>query len=170
MVQLRCTKKVRDSLGIKDSELLKCEETNAILGNWYVNIFTINRRKAWLFMNEKTLFSFVIIGVKKSNSKDMPFHLKRGLAHILTIEKFNENQINRVLVDFEDIEITKTNNRNVIGNMIDLKKMYEYLIYYEGGLNSCNLTNIILEMNRTPQSNLQGNFSIEKVKEILDKI
>jgi hypothetical protein len=169
MVQLRCTKKVLDALGIKPSELFECKEVNSLLGNWYVNLFNIDRRKALLFMSEKTLFSFMLFGVKKTNIKDMPLFLLNGLTRLLQIEGFTEKQINEVISDFKNMEITKTNSRSVLGNLNDLKNMYEIMIYHDGGLKHCDLGTIILKINRTPQRNLGWKYSIDVVKEIIEK-
>lgn len=64
MIQLRCTKKVQDFVGIKKDNLCEIAEHESILGNWIANIFIQDRRKVICFMNERTLLSFVLIGVK----------------------------------------------------------------------------------------------------------
>jgi len=73
MLQFRCTAKVQKELSIKPSELVDAKESNTLLGDWYINLFTVDRRKTYIFVNEKTLLSFILVGVKKSNAKK---HLK----------------------------------------------------------------------------------------------
>lgn len=87
MLTFKCTKKVQDYLGIKPIELVcSSEQKNTLLGAWYVNQLTIDRRKVFLFMNEKTLLSFVSIGVKKSKylKEDFP---STFLYHFFTLAK-----------------------------------------------------------------------------------
>jgi hypothetical protein len=69
-----------------------------------------------------------------------------------------------------DIQITKTTNRSILGSLIDLMNMYKCMIYQEGGLKHYDLSNIISKINRTPQKNLSWHLSIEKTKELLEKI
>ena len=70
MFQLRCTGKVLKGLGIKPNQLNNIKKPDSILGNWYVNITTINRRKILLFVNERTLLSFIIFGLKRQALKE----------------------------------------------------------------------------------------------------
>ena len=67
MLQLRCTAKVIKLLGLKPGDLSEIKISESLLGNWYVNLFVVDRRKTLLFMNEPTLLSFVIYGVRKNN-------------------------------------------------------------------------------------------------------
>lgn len=50
MYQLRCTKKVQDALGLKPADLTEVQDENFTIGNWYVNLFTADRRKCLVFM------------------------------------------------------------------------------------------------------------------------
>ena len=51
MLQLKCTQKVLKELGIKPS-VAQAREPDTRLGHWYVNLFTVDRRKTFLFMND----------------------------------------------------------------------------------------------------------------------
>jgi len=69
MIQLRCTKKVQDFIGIKKDNLYEISERESIFGNWMANIFIQDRRKVICFMNDRTLLSSVLTGVKKLKLK-----------------------------------------------------------------------------------------------------
>jgi hypothetical protein len=58
MLQLRCTLKVQKQLGLSPHDLSEVKEPDSLLGNWYSNIFMVDRRKTLIFMNERTLLSF----------------------------------------------------------------------------------------------------------------
>jgi len=120
-------------------------------------------------MNEDTLLSFVLFGIKKTNVRKTPELFLRGLDQLLTIEGFTLNQINRVFEDYDTYEFTKTISKSVIGNMNDLVDLYKYSVAYDGGLKHCDLGELILKINRTPQRNIGWSKSIEKTKELLDK-
>ncbi|EOK5742736.1 hypothetical protein ACM6WG_004276, partial [Vibrio vulnificus] len=79
MYQLRCTKKVQDALGLKPADLTEVQDENFTIGNWYVNLFTADRRKCLVFMEEKTLMSFVLVGYRKEHAKDIGKIFKNGV-------------------------------------------------------------------------------------------
>lgn len=167
MIQLRCTGKVQKQLGIKPSELSEIKEPDSTLGNWYVNITTIDRRKTFLFMNESTLLSFMLYGVKKSNSSRIHEIFLKALNQLLLFEGFGYETINRINDEYLNLEYTKTHSSNLLGNMNDLIENYKYHIYAGGGLQHCDLTTIIREVNRMPQRNIGWEFSINVAKELL---
>lgn len=167
MIQFRCTKKVLDYIGIKNSQLGEFRDTNALLGNWYVNMFNVDRRKTLLFMSEKTFFSFIIYGVRKDNIEKLPNIFLGGLEQALEFEDINNNKIDHIINQCKLIEITKTNSRSILGNLNDLMDMYKIMINHGSGFEYCNLTKIIKRMNRTPQKNLGWKRSIDILREIL---
>lgn len=167
MIQFRCTKKVQTQLGIKQSELSTIKEPDSTLGNWYVNLTIIDRRKTFLFVNERTLLSFILYGVKKSHSPEIHEIFLRALTQLLTMENIGLEEINKIHEEYFDIEFTKTESRKTLGNMNDIIDLYKYHIYSEGGLKYCNLSAIIHEINRTPQRNIGWKYSIDAVKELL---
>lgn len=167
MYQLRCTKKVQDILGLKSSNLAEIRDENFALGNWYVNTFTVNRRKCLLFMEEKTLLSFVLVGLRKDHHKNMGQIFKNGVVQLLELEGVSPFVIKAFEKAPEHIEYTKTDSKKLLGNINDLLATYEYMILYDGGLNLCDLDDITMRINRTPQRNLDWKYSVDVLHEII---
>ena len=167
MYQLRCTKKVQDILGLKSSNLAEIKDENFALGNWYVNTFTVNRRKCLLFMEEKTLLSFVLAGIRKDHHKNMGKIFKNGVVRLLELEGVSPFVIQAFEKAPEHIEYTKTDSKKLLGNMNDLLATYEYRILYDGGLNFCDLDDITMRINRTPQRNLDWKYSVDVLHEMV---
>jgi hypothetical protein len=167
MLQLRLTKKVQTQLGLKPKELSEIKDSDSLLGNWFVNIFVVDRRKTLIFVNEKTLYSFVLIGVKKNNIQYLRKAFINGLKQSLLFESISENEIQRIIGNYNDYEFTKTNNAKILGNTTDLINLYTHKILYDGGLKQCDLTSIIMSTNRTPQRNIGWGYSIDVIKELL---
>lgn len=44
-MQIRCTQKLLKELGVENSELTESENQDSSLGDWYANIFTLDRKK-----------------------------------------------------------------------------------------------------------------------------
>jgi len=167
MLQLRCTLKVLREFGLKPIDVSRARDPDSLLGNWYVNLFMVDRKKTFLFMNERTFLSFIIFGIKKSNVQKMPEVFLRGLDQALTLEGYDASEIDRVFGGYETIEFTKTDSRRMLGNMNDLTSLYRHFILSDGGFNYCNLNEVISKINRTPQRNLGWSMSIEVVRDLL---
>ena len=167
MIQLRCTGKAQKQLGLKPSELSEIKKPDSTLGNWYVNITTIDRRKTFVFMNESTLLSFILYGVRKSNSFRIHEIFLKALNQLLLLEGFDYKIINKVNDEYLDLEYTKTHSPSLLGNMNDLIENYKHHIYSDGGLKYCDLTAIIHNVNRMPQRNIGWEFSINVARELL---
>ncbi|USD62089.1 hypothetical protein J4N45_09090 [Vibrio sp. SCSIO 43140] len=167
MYQLRCTKKVQDVLGLKSSNLSEVKEESFVLGNWYVNTFTSNRRKCLLFMEEKTLMSFVLVGLRKEDHKGIGKVFQNGVNYLLKSEGISPEVLQAFENAPEQIEYTKTDSKQLLGNMNDLLATYEYFIHYDGGLGVCDLNEITMKINRTPQRNLDWKYSVDVLHEIL---
>jgi len=166
MLQLRCTRKVLDQFNISNETLSDPEPTEATLGNWYVNVATIDRRKTMVFMSERTLLSFILFGARKRNSKSLGEMFILGLIQLLELEGFTEKQISSVIGREGLISITKTDNPKALGNMNDLIRIYEHKIWYEHGFKHCDLWQIIRSTNRMPQKNIGWGYSIDLAKEL----
>jgi hypothetical protein len=167
MIQLRCTKKVQDFIGIKKANLCEISDSESILGNWMANIFIQDRRKVICFMNERTLLSFVLTGVTKAKAKYPIESFPIGLEQLLNFEGVDVNAIELVIQDSCNIEITSTNSRKLLGNMNDLIYLYQSLITAEGGLANCDMTSVTMNINRTPQRALDWENSITVTKALL---
>jgi hypothetical protein len=166
MLQLRCTKKVLEQFNISSNDLFDPVPTEATLGNWYVNIATIDRRKTIIFMSERTLLSFLYFGIRKRNSKSLGEIFIQGLIQLLELEGFTENQISSAIGSDRIMTITKTDNRKALGNMNDLIRIYEHKIWYDHGFKHCDLWKIISSTNRMPQKNIGWSYSIDLAKEL----
>jgi hypothetical protein len=65
-----CTQKILRELGNPTLETPQPQSQEG-LGNWYTNLLRIDGKKCFLFTNQKTLYSFLIPGVRKKNLKNI---------------------------------------------------------------------------------------------------
>ena len=142
-------------------------EANTLLGHWLVNLINIERRKALVFMNERSLLSFVVCGITQANTKDLGEVFSAGFNDLLAHENFGGELITKIFADYHAVEYTKTQSRSLLGNLNDLGHQYKILIPHHGGLNGCNLNEVIALVNRMPQSNLGWTYSIESFKKLI---
>ena len=166
MIQLGLTQKIQKAAGIKPVNLCKIEDQDIGLGNWTVNLFNQERRKNVIFLNDKTLYSFVLTGARKEHYANLSEIFCRGLNQLLKIDGFTESQISYLTAGLDDIRFTKTQSKSVLGSLNDLVWHYQFHISDQGGLQFADVGEIIHRLNRMPQNNLEWAYSINAVQEI----
>ena len=122
---LRCTSKVLKELGLVKSKLSSVPGNEAPFGEWYVNLFHLNRRKCLMFTNAGALFSFVVAGVSRKDIKNFPDLFRKELSKALFYEEFSAGQIQEIMKLADKITIAKTINRSVLSSMNQMIFEYE---------------------------------------------
>ncbi len=170
MIQLRCTQKMLKELGLRKDELAQAKTDNSPLGNWYAHLITLDRRKAIVFVNEKTLANFVIYGVKRSNSDKISKAFVLGVAQVLLMMGVNKEQIAQILQDYTEVEFTKTIARDILGYVNSIAGHYKESVRVRGGLKYCDLDEIIFYGNQIPLPKFNLANAIELTRAILDNL
>ena len=155
MLYLKCTGVVQKALGLPKTLVADALPNTAPLGNWYVNRFDIGRRKAYVFMSETTLLSFILFqGKKPVTAESLPTMMLAGLAQLLQMRGFNEDAIERAMLPYHEGRYARTDSRQDLGSLNDLVQRYQWIIESDGGLDQCDFTRIIMAINDTPQRRL----------------
>lgn len=170
MIHLQCTQSALKHFGLNPKEIQPAQDTDAILGNWSLTNMVIDRRHAFLFMSDKSLLSFLLLEGR------MPFDLSRtpsllhgGVSQLLDFMGSDQPAIDQVISDMDTIAITKTKDRALVGNLTSLANDYQHMIMASGGLNACDLTEVILRVNSGPQRRLGWSTSAEITKQLIGR-
>jgi Domain of unknown function (DUF6933) len=168
MTLLHCTAKLLRELGNPPLQAPDTPAGTQGLGNWYANLIRIDRRKCLLFTNEKTLFSFLIPGVKKENLKNIRKEFLSNLSFNLQAEGFGADVVNRVMAEYTEIGFAKTASKAVLGAMNQLTFEAEYLILqrYEG-MDKAKILKGNKDMNRSLMRGERHLYPIEMLQELL---
>jgi len=119
MAYLCCTKKIIDLLNITPAPYIPDEDTS-ILGPWYANLFLVERKKCLIFVNSKTLFSFVTVNQAKKDIKQIGDIFRLNVSARLQAESISHDMIDRIMEDYKTIIICKTSDRKILGSMNEL--------------------------------------------------
>ena len=139
------------------------------IGDWYSNIFTVERRKGILFINEQTLFVCLAIGVVKSDYRRIvPFFLDL-LGQTLRKEGFSEEEAAWVLGRHENLAVGRTHDRSVLGSLNNRITDAKCLIKYDGGLDHCDVPALAHLLNETPMKPIGYSNGLEQMKRLIDK-
>lgn len=152
MLILKCTAEVQKAIGLRKPQLADVQTSNAPLGHWYVHRFPIGKTQFLLFMSESTLLSFVLHqGRRQLNAQTLPDMFLAGLQQLLSMKGLDSGTIARTMAPYHTGLFGKTDSRKTLGSMNDLIRCYTVIVEAEGGLGSCNLTDIIMKLNDMPQ-------------------
>jgi hypothetical protein len=169
MQLLRCTKKLQKEMGLKKSDLSENEQGVSVLGSWHVNVIHIDGKKCLLFVNDKTLFNFIVPDIIRAQIRELSKIFISTLECVLSEESIPEVTVNKIMSEYESIQYANTNNKSVLGSVNDLAFHYKYHIRSEGGVHSSAVPSIIKKLNRLPMGALKYMYSIEALKTLCEK-
>jgi len=165
---IRCTAKLLREMGLgKVDPHAGASPPESELGEWYANLFYIERRKCVIFSNAPTLFSIISFDVRRPEIRDLADLFRKGLERALRDERFSDEAIRRVLGETGEIRFDRTADRSVLGVMVDHVKTAQYLAWYDGGLGKCDRVDIAKRLNRTPLAKKDFFNSIEEFSRVL---
>ncbi|PIQ88697.1 MAG: hypothetical protein COV72_07150 [Candidatus Omnitrophica bacterium CG11_big_fil_rev_8_21_14_0_20_42_13] len=164
---IRCTVKLLKELNLAASELTDSVPSELKLGEWFANLFFIERKKCLIFTNTRTLFTFISFAVNRTQIKNIGELFRAGLGKALLDEDFDGAVIQRLVDECHDMQFSKTNNKSVLGAMNDHVKTAKWMVWRDGGLGKCNFPHLIKKLNRTPFSTRRFAYAIEELGKVL---
>lgn len=166
MPVIRCTSKLLadiDDPPLADSTI----PTPSPIGDWYGHIFTADRRKCVLFINEPTLFVCPAFGVVKSDYRHIaPFFLD-VLARTLRIMLFPDNELAWLLSLHTDLTIGRTVNRSTVGSMNNRIADAKHIFQWQGGFGHCDTGTLTILLNRTPMKPIGYSNGLEQMRSLV---
>ena len=166
MQLIRCTGKLLRELGLKDKDLRVEESRFSFLGQWHANLLYLNRQKTVLFVNDRTLFNFIIPGLSRAQIRDLPNQFRQMLACILSEEGIPGAVKERILAEYAEVAVGKSSDRSVLGSSNDLAFHYKHRILSAGGIHSWRVPQIIRELNRMPMQAIPSKFPIDELRQL----
>lgn len=168
MIHLQCTQPVLKHIACDPKGMNQAGDTDALLGNWSVTDFVVDRRHAFIFMSDKCLLSFLLLeGEMKFDLSNLQILLRNGLAQLLEFMAIPQESIDAAIADMDVMWVTKTKDRSILGNLTALVDAYQDGIYRRGGLKSFELSELILNVNNRPQRRLGWASPAEFTHELL---
>ncbi|MGR9053566.1 MAG: DUF6933 domain-containing protein [Gammaproteobacteria bacterium] len=166
MQLINCTQKLQKELGLKKADLVILEPEDTTLGSWHANMLFIQHRQCVLFVNDKTLFNFIIPDLSRENLRRLDALFRNLLHSVLAEEGFDEALRDRIMQEYANIGYAATNNRSVMGSLNDLAYHYQIQIEKHGGLHSPMIPQIIHNLNRIPLKALNFVFPVDALKQL----
>ncbi len=121
MKLIRCTKKVRAMLGLRDAALGQELAGNQPLAEWYCHLAPLGRRNALLFSCSATRFSFLVTDYSLPALAPFDVVFLDGLRANLLAEGVSQAAIERVVGDGQ-VSIGKTASRSMLASLNELAR------------------------------------------------
>lgn len=109
------------------------DDTNADpFYEWHANLFTFDRRKGVLLMNNNTRYCIVLYGVKMEHFKRFDKVVFDAIRETFLAEGFGEDIVDKYISNCGNVDYTKTHDRSVLGQMkefdIDISWQIEHYL------------------------------------------
>jgi hypothetical protein len=166
---IHCTKKLLKELEASPKGSITPEQSSGFLGPWHANLIRIERRKCLLLTNDRTLYSFLVTGVKKKDLGNFRELFSLHLNMNLVREDFSPGDINKALEEYGEIAIAPSASRSVLGSMNDLAYQADFLVSRAGGLEKGDMLTVNMMLNRIPMGAIKYRYSIDQVYELFNR-
>ncbi len=161
MFTLRCTKKLLDKMG---KPKIVPFETGG--DDWYANLFRLERKQSVIFTHAKSLYSFVVVGIRKQDIMHINRAFLLELEFQLKRDGFPHERIVELLERFWDMQIGKTINRRRLGSMSDMVNCVKFLVDYQNFDIETDIAKINHTMNTMPFKAINYKIPIKYFSEL----
>jgi len=119
----------------------------SVFGDWNGHLFTVDRKRCLIFMNNRTCYSIIFTNVQKRNLKNFGQVFKERLITQLDRDiELSEGQEIKLRRDLADITLAKSNNdKKIIGTINHHVENLKYNNYGDGveNWNELQVTEIV---------------------------
>ena len=108
---IRCTQKLQKEMGLKKSDLSESEPTFSFFGSWHANLLHIDRKKCVLFVNDKTLFNFIVPDINRALIKELSRLFINHFSCVVAAEGLSEKVQKAIKSEYQDLAYAGTNSK-----------------------------------------------------------
>jgi hypothetical protein len=164
---IHCTQKLLKELSVSLTDIPAIPSPMEGIGNWYSNLIRLDSKKCLLFTNEKSLYSFLIPAVVKTDLRIFPILFLTHLYLNLQYEDIPLDVIRQIQDEYKEISFAKTASKHVLGAMNQLAFEYKVLIEMKEGLGNIEILEMNRNINRTIMKGIKYQHPIEALRELL---
>ena len=136
-------------------------------GDWYGHLFTLDRRKCVLFINEPTLFVCLALDVVKAHYRQViPFFIET-LASSLRVLPFGEDERAWIVGTQQGLTVGPTLNRSTVGSLNNRIQDAKTIFDLRGGFGLCGVDELVNFLNETPMKPIGYCNGLEKMRELI---
>lgn len=124
MITIQCTKKLAAQLDVPLANE-KPEYSNPLYC-WHAHLFSFNRRKCVLVMNNETRYNFVMFGLVKADFKRFGELIVKQISSNLLADGMEQALVDKYLQKYGEVSYTPTSDRSIIGQINEMIMVAQY--------------------------------------------
>ena len=152
MPLFRITKKLTKVLRVKLQT--SAVEPESVDHQWFADLFFVEGKKCVIWVHRTTLFAFVRPLVTAAELAEFPALFRYEFRTAVASMALSESLFERFNV-YGDASYAPTNDRRVVGSMLDYRNMFEVMVGVDGGLARADIRGINAQLNESPMSVLR---------------
>jgi len=161
---IRCTKKLLKELRREGDTVTGGDDG---LGGWHANLFLVLRRKCVLFIHDRSLYSLILVGLKRKDFDNLQFLFGEMLFKTMRVDGFSQKSIERMLTEYEHVQFAPTSSRSVLGSMNDRIEHIRVQMWRYDSLESADIGRIRQSVNEAPMCALNFALPVEELARVL---
>ncbi|MDF2892747.1 MAG: hypothetical protein K0R80_3114 [Clostridia bacterium] len=167
-MQIECTKKLADAMKIQ----LETVGNTAYepFYDWHANLFTFERRKAVILMNNATRYCIVLYGLKAEHFKKFDSLVLDSIEETLIAEGFASDKVRKYIGNCGSVKYTKTHDRSIISQINEFLIHITWKIEYHLPSERLNLVELNKWAGELICSSLGGMYPIELLRKEIEKL
>ncbi len=154
MAVLECSIALLRQIDLPDESQAKPATPEGRLGDWCATIFSLEDRRAALFMSQRTLLSFIILEGRRFDAEAIAVVFRVGMRQVLELEGCKKGLAEEVASSYTDMVFDKTVDASRRSQMGNLVRDYRDLVMHWGGLIHCDVGEVIHGLNQRPRKSL----------------
>ena len=161
MPLFRVTKKLATALHVK-LPTSPVESSNPE-HEWFADLFYVERKKCAIWAHRPTLFTFVRPAVVAAELHEFHALFRYEFRTAIASMALPDSSLDRFDVYGQET-YAPTNDRGVVGSMLDYRKMFGYMVELDGGLGRADIRGINAQLNESPMSVLKMDCAVSVVR------
>jgi hypothetical protein len=138
--------------------------TTGLLGDWYSNVIGTAAGDLIIFVNERTLLT---VAVPASETPMLLPLFRERVFNLLMLLEFPEQVAIRETSELNEITLTKTTSRRVLGSVNELARQYQGVAEDRIGEGPISLSDVELGFSKMLHGPLDFKYPVEVAKALL---
>lgn len=165
MPLFRVTKKL--ARGLSSKPLSTPAEPTEPQHEWFADLFYVEGKKCVIWVHRPTLLIFVRPSVVASELREFHGLFRYEFRTAMAAMALPEVLLGRFGI-YHPEAYAPTNDRGVLGSMLDYRKMFEVMVEHDGGLARAPIASINAKLNESPMSLLGMDSAAERIDRFVD--
>lgn len=133
---------------------------------WFADLFYVDGKKSVIWVHRTTLFTFVRPMVTAVELKEFPALFRYEFRTAIASMALPESLFDRFDVYGEEC-YAPTDERGVVGSMLDYRKMFALMVELDGGLGRADIQGTNAQLNESPMSVLSMESAVRVVRKMV---